>query len=231
MKNNIKVIAVGILAFFCSIVPFYTLIIKGPFHWQSQQPEFREGGIELIVFGILMILFWLFMKKNTAMPIIVFSLIYLSMNGVIVPFVTDIVYFEIIIFIGCVFCSIKSKVLSKDILRSFLMGISIWGAGAILFSAMGKGGINDLRIYTIALFLLALLLKKGKKYQCVTSKFEHYIRNKVNTVPYYIVLVIVVLIILALFAKTNTAQDYDSLWYGLRPQYVLLGEHSFYDNL
>ena len=44
-------------------------------------------------------------------------------------------------------------------------------------------------------------------------------------------IIIIAGIVLALFAKTNTAQDYDSLWYGLRSQYVLVGQNSFYDDL
>lgn len=231
MKSKSKIFLLVICSLFLTIYPFIRIMLLGVYKWHSTQAMFWQGGIELIFFGIAMFVLWIIMKKKTILPMLLLSILYLSMNGVILPVLLTALYLECLQFIGAAFLSFQTKSMTKDILKRFVAGISIWGTGAIILSLLGHGLINDLRIYTICLILISLIIKRKKIYYCTYTKFEHFLRYNITTVWQYVALTAIVLVVLALFAKTNTAQDYDSLWYGLRPQYVLVGHHSFYDNL
>lgn len=231
MKLTPKILILVIGSLFLALFPFIRMMLLGVYRWHETQPEFWQGGIELILFGIIMVILWIVMKKKTILPMLILSSLYLSVNGVIIPVLTSVLYFECLQFIGAAFLSLNKKYMTKHILERFIAGICIWGAGAILFSLLGLGQINDLRIYSVCLLLLSLIIKRKKIYYNTYTKFEHFIRYNITTIWQYITITGIILVVLALFAKTNTAQDYDSLWYGLRPQYVLVGHHSFYDNL
>jgi hypothetical protein len=153
------------------------------------------------------------------------------MNGVILPFLTVLTYFSIIWYIGTVARSLKKQKISFDILKNFVCGICIWGIGAVTQSFLGVGTINDLRIYTFFLLSVAIYIGKDKNQRVILDKMEYVFQMKVEKWGGLLPAIIICLIILALCAKTNTAQDYDSLWYGLRSEYVLVGSLSFYDNL
>lgn len=215
-----------------AIVPFYSMLFMGVFNWHLHQPEVWQGGIELFCFGLLMVVFKIFLKKNS-IPLVFFSSVYLSMNGVIIPVILDLLYFEIIMFIGHVFLHFFKKDEAESILKKLLAGIIIWGTFAIIFSLLRFGSIEKLRWMTVGLFAIALFLhrKSFGTYKTFSQKFLRYIDDSTNSIFDFICIVLLSLIFLALFAKTNTAQDYDSLWYGLRPERVLFGKNGFYDNL
>lgn len=230
MKKIGKLSVLIILTLLLSILPLYNIMIKGPFHWGLGQKQFIEGGIELCICGILILLIGCWLNGRKAFSVLFFSLIYLSMNGVIIPFLIDLLYFEVIIFCGSVIISLRKEWIEIDILKAFLAGVCVWGAGAIILSALGFGTINCLRWYTVFLFAGMYILKRNRDYHSVSFRLYNYINNEITTNFCFFIFVVIVLIVLALFAKTNTAHDYDSLWYGLRPEYVLIGENSFFDD-
>ncbi len=236
MKNFFekgRLIAVIAIASILSIIPFYIMVIKGVYHWHSLQPQFVQGGIELCVAMILMCIGWAINKKRLFVPVIIISCIYLSVNGVVIPVMTALIYIIMLCYIGYSFSSVdKSDNGILKLIKAFIAGISIWGCGAIIFSLLGFGTINKLRIYTMGLFILACIIVVWRNREInvgllVDRVFKYRNDSFIETAS----MIIIAGIVLALFAKTNTAQDYDSLWYGLRSQYVLVGQNSFYDDL
>lgn len=217
-----------------SIIPYYNMVVVGPYKWHVTTPEFRQGGIEIILAMLIGYFGFLINKKKPLIPACFCALVYLSINGVIIPTITAMIYLISILYIGYTgyFLFIKKDKDNNNLLiKSFIFGISIWGFGAIILSLLKIGTTVGLRKYTIILFVLSFILKSIKnnkfeigKYLTNLNKFEMR-----KTTGAFLFLILGVFLFLC--AKTNTAQDYDSLWYGLRTQYALIGEHSFYDDL
>lgn len=232
--NKIKAVVLVLITSILTIIPFYNLIIAGVYQWHVRQPEFIEGGIELIILAVALIVAWyLLNKKRFVLPALFLTSIYLSSNGVIIPVVVVCIYFLIIVGIGYLFQKNESsEALNLIIFKSFVLGTSIWGCSAILCSLIGLGTINDLRIMTLVLFSVAVVYSgRYRKKISFIKEFERIVNWENESLIEIALISIIIIIIAGLCVKTNTAQDYDSLWYGLRSQYVLVGENSFYDNL
>ena len=236
MKKLIKVvktITVILCAFILNFIPFYIIMIKGVYRWHISQPEFYQGGLELCLVMMIIFVGGIINKKRLFVPILIISCIYLSVNGVIIPTVTAFLYFGMLIYVGYIFVnSERDDDLILVIMKSFISGIVIWGMGAIVLSLLKRGTINDLRIYTVVLFVAACIaaVRKDKEIN-IGKRINQILHYQYNSYIESAIIVIITSVVLALFAKTNTALDYDSLWYGLRSEYVLVGQHSFYDNL
>lgn len=227
---KIKFAGIILLAVAATISPLY-FILSETYRWHISQPEFLQGGMELLILGILMFVSYKKLPIKKTAGILFLGIIYLSLNGVVIPFLINYLYIEIINFIGASINSLKKENMHNELSENIVTGISVWGTGAILFSLFGMGTINALRIYTIVLFCLCVYISKGKKNESLFHNFSVYTENQNHHLLQLVAYILLCLIVLALFAKTNTAQDYDSLWYGLRPEKVLIGDNSFYDYL
>ena len=220
-------IAISLLTLcICTFIPFYNMLIKGVYSWHIRQPEFIEGGLEIVIFIIISFFLTQYNRKNSSRTLLACGMLYLSLNGVIIPFVVVYIYFEIISFIG-------SRILGKNkgIIKNFITGISVWLFFAILFSLINHGTINELRIITFLLLLVSLLKKTDQEYKTLASTLFCWINRISNDKKSIFIFTVLIFFIFSLVAKTNTAIDYDSIWYGLRPEHVLVGENSFYDYL
>ena len=230
-KNVLKSVFLFIIVSIFAFVPCYNMLIKGVFNWHIHQKEFYEGAIELVVYGILMTFVYIVLRKNVLFPLIFFSIIYLCVSGVIIPVCIDLIYFEAIIFVGHSFFKFIAKNQKSDYIKDFLAGVSVWGTVAIIMSLIKHGTITELRIMTFVLLAISFLLNGKKIYKPVSIEIAVKIKNNVNGLFSFGSTAVLALIFLALFAKTQSAHDYDSLWYGLRPEQVLFGSTSFYNNL
>jgi hypothetical protein len=225
------IIAVIILAL--TILPFYFIAIKGVYSWSMKQPAVWQGGLTVIAFVLASFALSAIFQKKAFYIVIALGLLYLSMNGVIIPFLAVYAYFEAIYLIGIGVRSLGKSQASNDVIRNFIAGLCVWGALAIVISLCGYGRFEHMRLLTICLFAVSiwLLRKKHAMPLCVT--FKRYFEE--NTCSHskiqLLCLILLIYIFLISSAKSNTAIDYDSMWYGLRPEHVLIGEHSFYDNL
>lgn len=230
-KSRIEKLFYWIVALVLSLIPLYNMVINGVYRWHISQPEVYEGALEIGIFILMTLVGILFLKLKTS---ILFSVIlYLTKQGVIIPVLVDYLYIEMLCYIGFAFSNLftKEKTAKDSIIWNFLAGCSMWGAFAILCSAAGHGGINALRGLTVILFTFSLIINRNKEYRFVFRKIISFYETKVVDNETKIVFILAVFVLATLFAKSNTALDYDSLWYGLRPEKVLIGAHSFYDYL
>lgn len=214
-------------------VPMVMIMGFSPFLQAFIMPEFLQGGLELILFGIAIMIGWRVAGRRLFVPVVVLGAVYLSVNGVILPAGMAIVYFAMILYIGYAFSAGGgSEEIYLAASRYFITGISVWGAAAIICSLIGHGTMNDLRIATVVLFVAAVIAAKylGTK-DLIPKGLSKQPSIKTEGRFEATALVFMVLCFLALCAKTNTVLDYDSMWYGLRPEYVLVGEKSFYEDL
>ena len=211
------------------LIPLINLFGAGEiFSWHITQKNFSLGGVQCIVFVLAVFLMTIYKKEKAEIIILASAALFMIMQGIIIPCVTVYLYFEMICFIGfAINCKGNKK---KDLIYNFVSGLIFWGGVAIICSLLGFGTINNLRIMTLLMVVIAFFLHK-ESYEFMPVKFAKYIQRnkKCNLSLLFILLIITICLILA--AKSNVARDFDSVWYMLKPEYMLVGEHSFYDYL
>ncbi|MBW7475060.1 hypothetical protein K0T92_09905 [Paenibacillus oenotherae] len=238
-KSTISIIGIVFIAMICAISNIETLhnIILGTYRWHSVQPETVEGGLELLVVFLIFCAL-LLTKLNRYAAIIIFVAVaglYLQRNQVLLPALTALAYIEGIIIIGsklkCLFKAKNTEDPARSLeyyLNSFLVGITLWSTLALILSFLGLGSFNTLRVLTVVLVVGAIFpLRSYKLPLSVYLLGKSAQISKSAQVGFSFVSVM----LLMQFAKTNRALDYDSIWYGLRPEKVLVGAHSFFDQL
>ncbi|KLU57442.1 hypothetical protein EL84_02700 [Paenibacillus sp. VT-400] len=214
------------------LLQFTTLknIVYKVYKWQLFQPETIHGVMEISLIVLLFLICILFFKGYWSVFFATLvSVIFLIFHGVFISALLVLLYFEAMISVGR---SISKYMFIKDnknqYLVFFLIGFLIWSFIAIVSSYFNFGTFSDLRIVTVVLTLASFL--NGVNTPFVISL---YIRaTKLN--PRELLLAFfLLLLVLIQFGKTNTllAYEYDSVWYGLRPEAVLVGNSSFFDNL
>lgn len=205
-------------------------ILFGLYKWHSTQPETTQGGLELILVFILIYLLLLLNIGKLKHFIIIFVVLYLQLHHVILPAAASLLYLEILVSTGFFVRNKLSRKISKiklgAYLEAFIIGFFTWAVLAIFLSLLGHGGFTELRVLTLILGLVSLYKKNS-------NLLSVYIYNKALISDKWTKLTFTfsAIMILTQFAKTNRAIDYDSVWYGLRPEQVLIGQHSFFDNL
>ena len=232
-KNTVDIFIkeiILIISLIFVLIPMKTIWLD-LYSWHIQQPQYIQGGIEIISLYLIMFCCVAFLdnKKTKTGMIIILSFGYLRLHQALIPLLTAIVYFEMIISIGYstrYLLKIKFENNGVSYIYDFLIGTIIWGVFAIFFSLFRLGTFNYLRILTVILFLISIFLSRRKPFTIRLIKEFNNIDNRDK-------LMVLFLIILVLIqcGKSNFALDYDSLWYGLRPEQVLIGKYSFYDNL
>ncbi|MBP1934769.1 hypothetical protein [Ammoniphilus resinae] len=235
-KYSVKFFLIAVLIIFSSLVfqliPIKTILID-VYSWHLIQPASYQGGVELIATYLLLILTVVFFKNNkvaTLFSVVTISFLYLRMHQAFVPTILALFYFEIIFSIGCfVLRILKLKEQYRglsDYYEYFVVGFSLFMFFTITISFFNYGGFNEVRILLCLLGILSLTKGVNKPFsqRVFVSFYNSPIRVKAGALFLFI-------IILMQFAKSAWSIDYDSVWYGLRPELVLIGENSFYDSL
>lgn len=216
----------------CAVLPIYNMVMKGVYRWHIVQPETYQGLIAIVVVAVVMTAALFAFRDSMLRRILILFpvLAYTSVNGIIIPFFIGWLYIEIIIFLGSMLQEADEYV-EFSIVRQFFSGCCIWGAVIIVASLLEIGTISKLRIIFIVLFVLALILRRKRPYLTAAERVYRAVFEKQDDLAVLIDGILLLCLGLYLMAKSNRALDYDSLWYGLRPEYVLFGDHSFFDNL
>lgn len=226
-----KILPVLLLAgtFLLVAIPGWQLVHDGPFHWHIDQPEFWQGGIEALVLMALLsgaqlldrslVRFWL-----TALV----AELYMRRHGVDVPVFIDVVYVETAIGLGALLMrltGIQRPDSAFGYARRFVLGLCLWSAFAWILSAIGFGTLHDLRWLTLLLMPFALFAR--------TRPWTAFVQLRINGMPSNARVFAAVMLgwLLVLFARSNVAFDYDALWYGLRGNYVLVGDGSAFASM
>lgn len=235
MDNKQHDFKILVYIFICSIVAlvFQILPIKnilmGVYKWHLSQPETIQGGLELIIVFIIACVISIYIDNNKfkLMGLIVLVSIYLRLHQVLIPGIVAVIYFEMIISIGkFVYKVININNTTKKYINYFIIGISLWACIAIFISLIGHGTFNEIRIMTLILWIVSISKGFGKplSYKLIERLNEFDNKQKIGVLFIFILL-------LAQLAKSNRGIDFDSIWYGLRPEQVLIGDKSFLDNL
>lgn len=206
-------------------------ILLGVYSEYLQRLSITEGIKEIAIvylFGVILI-FAINSKLLRSVCLLLISLLFMQNHQFLIPYLVAIVYIEMIISIGSSvkkICKFRIENEYLDYLSSFVLGVAVWGVAAIVFSLLGKGNFICLRIITVSLFVISLIVYRRKPlFVYIASNFGT--KERIEQILIYFLAVLV----LIQSAKSCGTVDYDSLWYGLNAENVLIGENSFYDNL
>lgn len=225
---KIRKILIVLVTLIMILIPIKNIFLDGIYNWHVQQEWFYKSGLQCIFIFIATYICAMIRKSNVSEILFFSGIVFLIMQGVIIPALTVYAYFEAICFIGFVFASRIFK--NNNIIVNFVIGLSVWGALGIVFSLAKHGTINELRILTIILVVIGLLFNNAK-YKFMPQILSDYLEKNKNYPIIIFLSFFLVFIALILAAKSNVGQDVDSVWYMLKPEYMLVGEHSFYEYL
>jgi hypothetical protein len=213
-------------------IPAYSFLWRF-YAWHLKQPETVQGGIELLVVFLILAAAVVLIRLPRLRSIILafIAMLYLQLHSILLPAALGWLFLESLVQTGS---AIRRLIRAGDsqncdipsYLGRFVVGVAGWTSGAILLSAFGLGSLSYLRFYTVVLTLVSvaaspctpLILMLVRRFEQMGSKDR-------------VLVVFVTVLILTQFGKANYGYDFDSMWYGLRPERVLVGPHSLFDDL
>jgi len=222
-----SIVIIGVFAIW-NAYSYYKMVGVGVYNWHIHTDEVRNGFCFLAIFVLSAGVFAkIFLKKSAVSLILIVSFALIKL-GLFIPYIIAYLYIEAICYIGDAI--LKRVIFRKNeaFFTQFIVGLCVWLTFAIIISILGIGRIEHLRIMTLILVMLAILLIKAEHCLLIEAFFHEF--NASNQFEKWGLIFCVALSIL-IAAKTNVGQDVDSLWYMLKPEYMLIGEHSFYDYL
>lgn len=205
----------------CITITGWELIVPGPFDWHIAQPQFWQGGIEaLVLIGLLGAAQLLRHRALRIGLTLILAELYLRRHAVDAAVLVDLFYLELTIALGAFVmhhCGSKRPHEIPGYLASFVIGLCTWSVCAWTLSAIGFGSLHDLRWMTLLLLIPAVATR--------SRPWIVFVNARVETMPRIGRFCAGVLLawFLVQFARSAVAIGFDSLWYGLRGQYVLVG--------
>jgi hypothetical protein len=221
-------VLIGLLAAVCIAVPAYVFLGR-IYSWHLKQPETVQGGIELIVVFVILALAAV-LPGSRRICTIVFALVaalYLQLHSILLPAITAWLLLECLMHTGRAVQRVLRTGDWQDhqiraCLGRFVIGAASWMAGALIFSAFGLGSIPYLRFYTFALAMICGYAAPGTPLITILIRRFEQLHSKDK-----LLFAFLLVLILTQFGKANYGNDF----YGLRPERILTGAHSLFDDL
>jgi len=201
-------------------LPYRDLFIKGPFAWHIHQLTFTQGGIEALVLLALCIAINLpnHYPLLRGIGLLVVGLVYLRLHYIDVPLLVAFLYMEALGAIGAFALSPWRKCTEplEFALLAFLCGI---GIGALLITFLSLIRLATPFTCYAVIVALGLVCAFWKRTHPLTFQItQRGITCELSQRLTYSCLYATVLV---MAAKIHLITDYDSMWYGLRSQFVL----------
>ncbi|HJT98620.1 MAG TPA: hypothetical protein VJ696_09930, partial [Rhodanobacteraceae bacterium] len=220
-------IALGTAAFIA--VTAWELIVPGPFDWHIRLDRTWQGGIEAIA---LIALVAAGLRRNSMPALLLLvalpAVFYLRRHAVDLPFVVDAFYVEAIFAIGALgrrCCGADPAREGDDFVRDFVLGLGVWSIAAWTVSAFGLGSVIDLRWLTLVLAAIAFAARPR------LATVELWRQLRAGTPATRLIDGALLGWGLVLYARAGIAHGFDSLWYALRPEIVLVADGSAFRSL
>jgi len=205
-------------------IPTWQLLEFGPFSWHVRLPEYWQGGLEALVLCSVLVLAQTLTRRPARIVVsILASELFLRRHGVDLAVAVDLVYFEICFGLGALAmrsCGPAGPDTVVSYLRCFIAGFCLWSTAAWSMSALGYGGVHQLRWLSVVLLMVAAAAR--------CKPWLLFVEQRVSCLPTrarWLAAVPLAWILLS-FAHSATVIGSDALWYGLRGDRVLVGDGS-----
>ena len=212
------------------MVPAWQLLLHGPFGWHVHQPGFWQGGLEAAALAVLCAsAFASAPRRRWLLALAALGLVfYLRRHAIDVALLLDLLYIEIVIGLGAFLrhrFRLPPPTDARDYLQCFVLGFLAWSLLAWFASAIGVGAIGDLRALTVLLAIPAACGRHAPLLPYLWRRMQA--GGRVDRIWCALLAVWVVV----LYARSKFTYGYDSLWYGLRAEFVLVPGNSIYEPL
>ncbi len=235
MKNLRAIIhnIIGLaLAIFGTAIFWIFFIRKSDFSWTAEQSGTINAVVEiaLVIFFTAYILYGKFSTKSKIALVIIEVLGFAFLHSFIWAMIVGIVYSVVTIHWGSIVCRLIK--VEDEIHSSFLVGFVCIISIVAILSCFKVGTPNYLRICIPLLEIIVLIIDRKASIKRIEQikKIFNYIPSKLDTVNVWASTFMIAAICI-LIGKANYCTDYDSLWYGLRSEYVLAPFTGIYDNI
>lgn len=242
-KKNLAAILAAVLSIGITLYSGWELVGKGVLSWHIRQPEFHSMVAELALIWLLLFsIFYLIGNYDYATStlgsvcLVSVILLFSWCHQVFFPLLFTGGYVLYLVGVGRSFCR---RVLRQDfgIYWNFLFGCAVTISMFCLLSALQLGSIGTLRLWVFVSgsLLLGSAAYHGWKKRKVCAwqlifNSEKPTTRKERVMKAAMLAAIVVLVLLQL-GRMNQAVDHDSLWYGVRSQYMLDSGNGIYEDL
>jgi len=229
-RTRIAALIIVLVGVLLAISGPLNLVLEGPFIWAIQQPGAWQGGIELGVLATLIggaVYYLRGWQRGLLLGML--GLLYARRHGVDLALVGSLAYFEGIASVGLVAYRRISGVKDcgiDDYLIAISMGLLTWSCIEWVISAIGLGSLRDLEIASILVLGGALCLERRPP---IVSFL--YTRIGHRNISAALMCAFACTVVLMLFAKSAVSIDFDSLWYGMRGDRVLVSGGSVFRSL
>jgi hypothetical protein len=208
----------------------FQLIERGPFGWHLSRDATWQGGLEVLALAALLALAAAAIRAPRWRIVLLLGIgeLYLRRHAVDAPLALDVLYVELWIGLGAALARRLGVAPARDVpgyLKLAIAGIVVWSVGAWALSAFGLGSLNALRAYTLLLAIPAIAARRTPLTLFVARRFSTLDGASRATVAAFGAW------FLGLFARTNVANGFDSWWYGLRGEDVLVASGSVFRSL
>lgn len=208
-------------------IPVKGLLIDGVYSWHVKQPEFWAMVLETGALFLLLSIIWLTVETGKMRLMLTAAVIFLFAwcHVVFLPVVVSGLYVLYMFLTGY---TLRRWILRK---RGKGFGDFLLGCGAVILlycflSVIGAGSIPVLRMTAIVTGLIQAILwlreHKG------LPAFPLSVPDKSNIQR--LLLVFMVVMVLIQIGRMNISVDFDSLWYGVRSEYMLDNGGGIYEN-
>lgn len=226
------------------------LLAGGILSWHLNQKEYHSMAVEILILFFLFAFLYGIVRKRIwrgAGTLVILS-VFLWAHGVFLPVAVSGIYIIYLTSAGCFFNRLisgtQARFGQKDgcpvyrlLIGGFLSGCLLMILVFCLMSAVGIGAIGYLKLFVAVsgCFLLIFGTVGRKKTgpwrggkalvgedMCSRGRFSW---------PTALCFAFMAVMLCIQAGRMNTALDFDSLWYGVRPQFILDNGHGIYENL
>ena len=244
-----------LLSVLCVAVPFATLFTgDGTYSWQFGDPATKKMMAEIALLFVLLSGFLLLAGKPSVRwgGTAVICLIFCWAHVIFLPMAVSALY------LGYVFLAgrfVRTALLGqKDMedgwMADFILGVSAVLCAFCLLSAFKIGSIAQLKLFSAvsgaALYLWAAL-SGGLRWAvcCLKGSFQEdgFQKNEfqkdgfqkgrfqgANRILWFLLTAFLIVMVLIQAGRMNISLDFDTLWYGVRSEYVLDNGTGIYEN-
>ncbi|MBD9435076.1 hypothetical protein IB223_03130 [Pseudoxanthomonas sp. PXM03] len=215
----------------CVWLPIRSLLVDGPFMWHVTQPAAWQGGAEVVVLSLLFTLALGLRRAPLGWLLAALAAeFYARRHGIDLAILAVYLYLEGIFALGRLAQAALERMFpqstaSDDPVVAGMLGVVCWALILWAAAAIGMSSLPGIRLLTVAILGVALAVYRGKRLATIAATALQP-RNWLDRAA----VGLLAAFCLAMFAKASVAIDYDSMWYGLQADEVLVGGGSLFQS-
>lgn len=233
------------LSVLCVAAPFAALFTgDGTYSWQFGDPATKKMMAEIALLFVLLSGFLLLAEKPSVRwgGTAFICLIFCWAHVIFLPMSVSALYLGYVLLAGRFVRTVLlgQKDMEDGWMADFILGVSAVLCAFCLLSAFKIGSMVQLKLFSAvsgaALYLWAALSGgQGRAVCCLNGSFQKdgFQKNEfqgTNRILWSLLTAFLIVMVLVQAGRMNNSLDFDTLWYGVRSEYVLNNGRGIYEN-